>query len=414
MKVGLKTPLETLLSERPSVSDKLIKMGFGLVPTSKRAGMPDASELKAMARAVGAEWKDGYELRVVPYIVSTEVVDSYGDIVKQDWLFDRFEKNPVMPLSHDWYSGKAVAIALRWVVEQVNVDGYSGPALTCLALFPDAETNEQSDSVLRMVNAGLIRGVSPGFWPGEIINPNDSEERAKLGLGAWGVILAKNMLAEISPCAIPANPVALVDLATAKSKSNLNAGDVSVLRECMRSSFRVIGQQKRDANEFSRWEEADEMLVRSARLLYPSARFERRQNIDQHFEVGEDPARVKVSVPSLKNEDAGHAEQLRAEVGALSSMVQESFLGLQAMIEDLSDKVDRVVDLMGDDEDETKSTSKLESSDEKVVDEESSRGARAPRQVRAAGSAVKDATARLGRVLRKLERNKVDSQEAAS
>lgn len=342
-----KDELAKLLSERPSAEGKLFKGGLGVL---RAANLPGEDELKALAESAGVEWREGYAARVVPYIASTELVDSYGDIVRQEWIFDRFEKNPVMPLSHGW-GGLPIANAIKWWIGDVDVEGYKGPALQVLALFHAAEVNEQSESVLRMIRAGLLRGVSPGFWPGEVISPQDAKERADLGLGAWGAILTKNHLAEVSPCAIPANPAALVDLVSAKRAVGLTAADIAVLRECLRSGFML--QKKHDD-----WERVDEQVVRSARILYPGARFERRQNIDRPFDVAEDPAQVRVAVHATKADAPDPVVELGTKIDALTGLLQEGLLGLQAAVEDLSDKLDLTLESMGGDEGDDSADSK--------------------------------------------------------
>lgn len=190
---------------------------------------PTDDEIKALAEARGIDWKDGYETRAIPYIASDERVDSYGDIVRQSWIFDSFAKNPVMPYSHNWHE-PPVANGIDWKIIDVNTAEYVGKALYILSLYPDAEVSERADSIYKLVKAGFLKGGSVGFWAGKAIWVEDEEERKSLGLGKYGLILEDNHLLEFSPTTIPANDGALTLASAGKRSGLITPREMNVLK----------------------------------------------------------------------------------------------------------------------------------------------------------------------------------------
>jgi phage head maturation protease len=148
---------------------------------------------------------DGKE-RTVEYVASTDAVDSYGEIVEQDWRFDRFQKNPVILYNHNrhtgWGSGNpadSIPIGRATKIELGKVDGKKALKLT--VQFAPAELNEFADKVYRNVEGGFLKGGSVGFWPHDV--------RAEVHDDVERYILSDNELMEFSATPIGANPDAV-------------------------------------------------------------------------------------------------------------------------------------------------------------------------------------------------------------
>lgn len=238
-------------------------------------GLPklDASKLQGLAESVGIAWQDGFEERAVRYWASDERVDSHGDIVRQNWLFDQFEENPVMPFSHNW-DGKPVGNAIDWGVIDRKSKGYTGKALWLLGLFATADMNEEAESVFRLVKSGFLRGGSVGFRAGKVIEVTDDGERNELGLGRWGAILDENMLLEFSPTTLGANAGAMAVLESARKSGALEAADIRVVRELYRQE--IYGKR----GDREAWETTEAMVIATASRIFPDASFEPHRALD--------------------------------------------------------------------------------------------------------------------------------------
>ncbi len=139
------------------------------------------------------------------HVASDESVDAVGDIIRvAGWDTKRFESNPVLLWAHDQ---RALPLGL---VERVWKSRAGGsPALMTESEFHDEDLNPMAAMVMRLVEAGALPGVSVGFIPKEFVFPDSSKDRAKLGLGEWGVLHVKQELVELSVVPVPANGNAL-------------------------------------------------------------------------------------------------------------------------------------------------------------------------------------------------------------
>lgn len=135
------------------------------------------------------------ESRTFELVASTTEVDSYGEIVVQDWDLKRFEANPVILWSHD---AKAMPIG-----KGANTRVEDNKLRSTVTLVSD-EVNPKAGEVWKSVKAGNVKGVSVGFTArkAEIVKaPNGDEVFA----------LSGNELLEISICSVGANPGALIE-----------------------------------------------------------------------------------------------------------------------------------------------------------------------------------------------------------
>jgi len=128
--------------------------------------------------------------RTLVGIASTEVIDRYGDIVKQDgWILDNFKKNPVMLWAHNYHD-----LPIAKIVD-VNING---DKLTFKAQFPKPGLNELADKIFELFKDGVLNAFSVGFIPVEY-EPNEH----------GGYTYTKQELLEISAVTVPANQEAL-------------------------------------------------------------------------------------------------------------------------------------------------------------------------------------------------------------
>jgi len=254
---------------------------YNFAPRRKAAKLPtpNAESLKKLVSERGMPWRDDYLTRAVPYWASDERVDGMGDIVRQDWLYDIFEKNSPMPLSHDWGS-PPVGRVVDWQVRDRSEKDYDGKALYLLCLFASDGDSAVADSVYRLVKSRVMVGGSVGFQPDRVVDIKDDKERGQLGLGKWGLIFEQNHLLEFSPCTIPANPGAVVPAALEDNASELRALDFNVLREVARRQ--ALEESSEDA--FVQLERA---LMPIARKLWPDYEFKSTTDLDEPVELVE-------------------------------------------------------------------------------------------------------------------------------
>lgn len=187
------------------------------------------AECMDMCKQAGLKYEQGYENRVRTYTITADSVDRYGDIVRSAGLdITNYLKNPVVQFAHD-YSRLPVGNSIKI---------WKGAGFTkAMALFFDdrVDTSGFADMIFRFVNANALRACSIGFGPKSYNTPTDPEERAKLGLGPWGVEYTKSELLEFSAVPVPAHPDALSEEYRLNFRKSLASGlftarDVTLLR----------------------------------------------------------------------------------------------------------------------------------------------------------------------------------------
>jgi hypothetical protein len=145
--------------------------------------------------------------RSVQIIASTEAIDSYGEIVKQDWRLDRYRANPVVLWSH----GKLGFLGPMKAEDTLPIGfcssvGVVGGRLEATVVFVNDAANPFAEKVFEGVRQGSIRGVSVGFRPGRIARVRQPD-------GSEVDELSENDLFEISFTPLPANPEAVAKMA---------------------------------------------------------------------------------------------------------------------------------------------------------------------------------------------------------
>lgn len=331
----------------------------------KQAGVTP-EHARAMAEARGFPWEEGYENRLERYWASDERPDGHGDIVRQTWLFDLFEDNPVLAWSHQW-GGAPIGGVLEWDVVQRVDSKYQGPALQLLALFATAEQWDWADTVRRLVRARFLRAGSVGFYADRVIRVEDDAERAELGLGRWGVILDRNHLLEFSPTLLGANPgagtqdtkAAVGELAKAKANGLLKASDFELIRELARDSLLRTG--RKDA-----WKELDRTWCTVGKSLFGRASFEPHEDVDQPFKPGEERIlRAGVALagtgrrttPEAKQEGDERLQAIEDSLARVEAMLAELLTQSTERFDGLVDLLEGVLDLLGESREESNAES---------------------------------------------------------
>ncbi len=309
----------------------LRRKATGLAVAQKQRHL-GAAKLQALVEARGMPWDEGYVGRDVPYFLSDERVDGHGDIVLQNWIFDVYEDNPVLAFSHYWDS-LSIGVGIDWnVVNRVD-DKYTGRALFFRALFATEEMQGFADMTFRMVEAGMFRGISAGFYPGMVIWIEDDDERAEYGLGRYGYVLDQNTLLEGSPTLLPANAGSTeieATLAKAKKRGLLLAGDLPVLRELER---RRIAASTRSIEE---WGESEGLYRRVARLLFPESVFRKHEDLDEPIDGAEpEDEQIVVAVEGAPEED-----DLGEKIDGLAALVSEGFGSVLATLDDVREHLE--------------------------------------------------------------------------
>lgn len=222
--------------------------------------------LQPLCEKAGVQWNDEYIKRVKSYWGSDSRTDRHGDIVEQTWNFEDFSKNPLLLHGHEWHKPPIGAV-VEYGVKHRDDDDYKGEALALACLFATKDIYDFADTVFRLVDAGMMRSGSVGMYPGEIIYVEDDEERKRLGLGRWGVILRNNSLVEYSPVSVPANVGAhLRSLDRSNLRKQVKPQDFSVLREVLRLSLQASHAPTRAVRD------ADSQLTDFWQALFPDTK----------------------------------------------------------------------------------------------------------------------------------------------
>lgn len=155
--------------------------------------------------------------RRVTFVASSETIDSYDSVIRQNWRLDRWNANPVVLFAHnqrDLPIGKGVSLKVVKKETLIEVE------------FATRELNELADKVFLLVLNEFLRGCSIGFYPHKV----SYEEIDNRDV----VVLDDNELLELSITPLPSNPDALSKLrsralATLAPGRIVRAGDLVAL-----------------------------------------------------------------------------------------------------------------------------------------------------------------------------------------
>ena len=196
-----------------------IAKGFGVSDEDyseicKEFGRLPESEFKALGEDQQKELSKTFlKDRFLTFLASDETVDSYGDILRVDGAdLSRYKSGAAAFItSHDMrdVSGSSGVIVKAWKVKN-NPSSPDGKAIFVTVYFPTAEEDPDADYIFKKFKAGTLKAVSVGLSVIEYYDPEDPNERKRLGLGKWGIEVRKWAPYELSAVTVGANPNALV------------------------------------------------------------------------------------------------------------------------------------------------------------------------------------------------------------
>lgn len=147
--------------------------------------------------------------RTLRFIASTERVARDGEIIRvAGWETENFEKNPVFLWSHDHETPPIGRVVKTRKIAKPK-DG-SEPRLEIDVEFAGLEQlHELAEQVYLLYRDGFLSSVSVGYMPLEYQDLTE-EQRKELGLGAWGRVIKRAELWEVSAVGVPADPGAVM------------------------------------------------------------------------------------------------------------------------------------------------------------------------------------------------------------
>lgn len=130
------------------------------------------------------------------FVFSDPSIDLAGDSINQSgWETDSFNSNPVALFSHASWDPP---------IGRASNVGVKGDRLLGDIEFAAADVYPFAETIYRLINGGFLRGVSVGFIPLEYEFVNEKDR-------PFGINYTRQTLLEISICAIPCNPNALIE-----------------------------------------------------------------------------------------------------------------------------------------------------------------------------------------------------------
>jgi HK97 family phage prohead protease len=157
----------------------------------------DGALFKSAAKVPGS-WNK--EARTATFVMSSEVRDRTGDIISIAGIqTDTFEKNPIALWSHNPGApiGTWSALEKKMSARPKRLEG----AIT----FAAEGADETADRIARLTDAGVIKACSVGV----MVDWNEVEVDFDEAARQYTWRLNRVELVECSPCAVPANQMAL-------------------------------------------------------------------------------------------------------------------------------------------------------------------------------------------------------------
>lgn len=199
------------------------------------------------------------EARSARYVMSSQAVDRYGDVVEtKGGNLAEFVKNPVVLFAHN---SRGFPIGL-W--SDVNVQEKTRPPrMEGTASFSPEGTTPEADMAAKLVAAGIMRACSIGFMPTAWESIKDDQDR-------WtGYRFKEWELLECSTCSVPAHPHALVKSAGGDERLALQAIEL-VLDEWARTPDGLIVPRSEYERAYSRTRNKD-VTVHEVRAIEEAA-----------------------------------------------------------------------------------------------------------------------------------------------
>lgn len=265
---------------------KFVKMSADEAQSKRKDHLAkSAGQDNAIVKAAKAPASWNKDQRSARFVMSTQAVDRYGDIVMTDGIdTTEFERNPVGLLFHSsrsWPVGSWGELAKELNRRPPRLEG-------TLAMLPEGGPVKEIDEAAWMIANGGVRACSIGFMPDW-----DNVEGIVDDEGFWtGLKFNASTLLECSVCSVPANSQALIKQAD---------GDPRLARELLEDVL-------------DNWTRSPEGL------LMPRAEFEAAYRVTTEKIAADEIAPVAGEVWSLPKQFAGlfTAEQ-DAELHALAA-----------------------------------------------------------------------------------------------
>jgi HK97 family phage prohead protease len=195
--------------------------------------------------------------RSIDVVASTDAVDSYGEIVAQNWRLDRYNQNPVVLFAHN---SRELPVGRA---ENVRIEN---GGLCARFIFATADANPLAEQVWQSVRQKTLRGVSVGF------KPNDVRYEKRDGKDVY--VLDDNELFEISMTPVPANPEGLARMkqrafelqskaGTTPSRDEVTNMDLEKLKADLAAKSAELGTAQAAATEYAERINALELDVKA-------------------------------------------------------------------------------------------------------------------------------------------------------
>jgi hypothetical protein len=177
-----------------------------LIDAMRQLAQEDVADDDMVRRTFDVEIRAGSinkDERSAEFILSSEAIDSYDEIVEQDWDLKRYKKNPVVLYGHNRGSGFFDSLTQEETLpighaEDIRVEETKGgKRLVARLHFATAEATPMAERVWQGILQKSLRAVSVGFRPGDV--------RAEKHSGKDVYVLSKNVLFENSVVPIGAN-----------------------------------------------------------------------------------------------------------------------------------------------------------------------------------------------------------------
>jgi HK97 family phage prohead protease len=178
----------------------------------------DAGGAPAVSRPDGMRLREAQLRAVYPdareaeFVASTEAVNSHGEIDRQNWRLERFQKNPTILFAHDIHSlpiGRAVSTRVE------------DKQLVIRVKYASAKANPFAELCWQSVLEEMLVAGSTGF-----VSHDVRRERVD---GVMRTVCDDNELYEFSNCPVGSNPDALVKLEERVMRS-LHAASASPIK----------------------------------------------------------------------------------------------------------------------------------------------------------------------------------------
>ncbi len=246
--------------------------------------------------------------RSFDFVFSSAAIDSYDEIVEQDWVLARYQRNPVVLWNHNlaargFLSGGPAEAALP-IGKGRNVRVEDGQLRGTIDLV-SAKASPIVEYVYNGLREGSLRATSVGFQPGDV----RLEKRDGRGI----YVLSQNELHEISIVPVPANPDAVMRAARAEELRGLS------LRR--RSTDAHRARTRTTSPEETRMDPEKELLEAKAALLASEERCKaldvQAKALDAHGK-----ALVRERDEAIAREKAATERAEKAERGVVEAEVR--------------------------------------------------------------------------------------------